>query len=482
MNKLFRFAVLETDSLTIQFKQFKIENKNRPDYDSKLRKLFFFIRREGLFKTIRKVQSKKIDRYNNNIYATFLLINKAGKNYLNLSLQYHNNIDDFIIDNSFYETELKLDSINYDYDLQDFNQYTAQCYNKFIKNNAASIQLDIRKEKHTNEYKNGVYVYGLGDYSRVYIAPHITNIPKLCCIDYNSLLSRYYKNTYKFVAHGLTAEESYPMIRQTQKPLAIIATYHSDHARIAKELFDINPETYIFIEKPPCVTFDDLNTLIELYKNKAHLEIGFNRRFIPQNINIKSLLVGKKAIVTISVKEVRINKNHWYLWKNQGTRITGNLVHWIDLAIFWVDSLPVEINLMTDRTENDTLAMSVLFENGSIVNITVSDDGNSLRGVQENLEIRFDNETINITDYLSVIHIKNNGAKSLYRSFFRDKGHDAMYNALVNNYNNNVNGQYTVEDLIKSTYLTNKASEMFLSGCRNHKINNEIINILEKLS
>lgn len=313
-------------------------------------------------------------------------------------------------------------------------------------------------------------MYGLGDYARVYIAPNIKTENKSFCLDYNYYLAKHYKENYKYQQFGLVPEESYSALEKTKTPLAIIATYHSDHTRIAKDIFDRNPSTFIFIEKPPCVTLDDIKTLSSLYDQGANIEIGYNRRFIPLNQKIRHAFYNQQKVITISVKEILITENHWYFWPNQGTRITGNLTHWLDLAVFWIKGEPVEINLMASPSKDETMAVSVLFSDGSLVNITVSDKGNSLRGVQENIEVRTKDETVSIQDYTRYSWTSNNGRKNTSKKSIRNKGHDAMYKHLVKAYHDKADVKYTKEDLLKSATLTYYVSEMYKGGIRNKKL------------
>jgi predicted dehydrogenase len=256
--------------------------------------------------------------------------------------------------------------------------------------------------------------------------------------------------------------------------VAIIASYHSDHASLANKVFNHNPSTFIFIEKPPAVTLEDLSKLIELYNKGAKIEIGFNRRFINHSKYVKQQVQNRVVIITCSIKEVNINPNHWYLWKNQGTRITGNCVHWFDLANFWIGSMPVEVNLISNPKDSESCAISVLYSNGSILNITASDKGNSLRGVQETIEIRYENETIFIDDFLSLTHIKSNGFKARKLNFFRDKGHHSMYKNFMKIINNEKSSEYSVIDLINTTVVTFYASLMLEKNIRTQHIENEV--------
>jgi len=168
-------------------------------------------------------------------------------------------------------------------------------------------------------------------------------------------------------------------------------------------------------------------------------------------------------IITISVKEVLIEKNHWYYWGNQGSRITGNLIHWVDLANYWIDSEVSSITMNSSRLSSEDLNISIAYQNGSIANITVSDKGNSLRGVQELIEIRFNNETILIQDYLKYIHIKSSGRKETRSFIRRDKGHARMYKEFRNNLKTGA-FVYSLKDLERTSVNTIRASRMLLEG------------------
>src|SRR5690606_19551429 len=150
-----------------------------------------------------------------------------------------------------------------------------------------SLPIAIKQKNEFSNYDQGVFIYGLGDYSRVYIAPKIKKTKKIFGVDYSYQLAALYKKKYHFENYGLVPQVSYHALKKTKNPLAIIASYHSDHTRIAKEIYNNNPNTFLFIEKPPCVTLEDLKTLLNLYHKKAKIEIGYNRRYIPINSWIK---------------------------------------------------------------------------------------------------------------------------------------------------------------------------------------------------
>lgn len=465
MAQIVKFNDLEFDVL-VSIEQEIIDVVDRPEVTNKYRKLLFFALREGIFRTFHKIKSKTNQQLNVEKRYTVITVKHSGSLYTNFSTQTSANKEEFVISNNFFAASIapKITDI-----------LSNQSFNQFVRDEQDQIGLTLPQKANPSvtkdvKSKKGVFLYGLGDYSRVYIAQNIKSLSKVFCIDYSHQLAKYYCDTFGYKNFGIIPEDSYPLLPTIEKPLAIIATYHSDHTRIAKEIFDINPRTLIFIEKPPCVTLQDIKTLIALYNDNASIEIGYNRRFIPINHEIRSAIFKQQKVINISVKEILINESHWYFWKNQGTRITGNLTHWIDLAVYWINGSPIEINLLSSPSKDETIAVSILFSEGSLVNITVSDKGNSLRGVQEQIEIRTECETFFIEDYLKYTRVKSDGSKTVKRKLKRIKGHDAMYKHLTKVYNNEEPISYTKEDLIKSAVITYHVSRMYRENVRNFKM------------
>lgn len=477
-----RLDALDYDEL-ISVEQIECEEiKDRPEAEHKLRKVWFFLFAEGFKRTFAKIKSKRNRLLDLHKYKTIIKVKYHNKTYLNFSLQASRELENFVIRNAFFEMDESFDH-SIENDNLNFNQFINKDYSDLarIKPIAISEKRGIPLKVISPIYEEGVFLYGLGDYSRVYIAPNLKDLKHIYCIDYVSTYADYYKTIYNYDFRGLVPQESYDQLRLVKKPLAIIATYHSDHTRIVGEIFKINPNTVFFIEKPPCVTLDDISKLVQLYQNGAKIEIGYNRRYIPINQEIKKRLRGQRAVINISIKEILINDNHWYFWENQGTRITGNLTHWIDICNFWLeDEIPVELNMLKSASKDETFAVSILYSNGSLANITVSDKGNSLRGVQEKIEIRTEFETYHIDDYQRMYFITKNGKKQSRNSIKRIKGHDEMYKYVVDLYHDKASFNYSVQDLIKTALTTYHLSEMFVKDMRTFTIKEKITSMLNE--
>ena len=114
----------------------------------------------------------------------------------------------------------------------------------------------------------------------------------------------------------------------------VIATRHNAHA--AQVLAALQAGKHIFCEKPLCLTQEELDRIETEAKSRPeqHLMIGFNRRFSPHVVQIKSLLktvdAPKTFIMTVNAGD--IPADHWTQDSEVGGgRIIGEACHFIDL-------------------------------------------------------------------------------------------------------------------------------------------------------
>jgi len=173
--------------------------------------------------------------------------------------------------------------------------------------------------------------------------------------------------------------------------------------------------------------------------------------------------------ISIIVKELKLPVTHWYFWPNQGTRISGNLCHWIDLVMHFSSSIPSKIVMLNS---GDTLALSILFKDGTLSNITASDLGDDLRGVEEYIEIRGGDKTISIYDFKKLV-IRSGKFKKVIRRLRRNKGHDAMYSSLKQAWLEDKEPQYPDEHIYWVSYIIETASKMLLNDESVHIIHSK---------
>jgi predicted dehydrogenase len=258
-----------------------------------------------------------------------------------------------------------------------------------------------------------------------------------------------------------------------KNPVVVIATYHSTHLPLAELALSFNSEAKVMIEKPPVTTWEQLARLLELRRAGYFIEIGYNRRHTEYVRQARTLLDTKQGPTTVTciVRERTIPMTHWYYWPTQGTRIIGNLTHWIDIGIHLIGSRPVSFNTMSSslRFPADDVSISVHFEDGSQLNLISTDRGNPLRGIQEYIDIRKDDLTIKIDDFLHLT-VQEGGRERSSSRLIRDKGHKRMYQDFLDKCLNGAPASYPEIDLERTCGLYLSLKEALLRGERSGEI------------
>ncbi|MCW8965556.1 MAG: bi-domain-containing oxidoreductase, partial [Candidatus Pacearchaeota archaeon] len=119
----------------------------------------------------------------------------------------------------------------------------------------------------------------------------------------------------------------------------VIVTRHDAHA--SQVLSAVEAGKHVFVEKPLALKLDEIDAIDEAFQkvnegrsDPLRLMVGFNRRFAPHVMKMKSLLESKrepKAIV-ITVNAGAIPREHWTQDPEVGGgRIVGEGCHFIDL-------------------------------------------------------------------------------------------------------------------------------------------------------
>lgn len=300
-----------------------------------------------------------------------------------------------------------------------------------------------------------VYLLGFGGYIREQVLPHFDREIALA-LDYRAELIREAGAEVRLTNsfdHLLTELEG------ADRPLVIVSTYHSDHTPMALRVLEANPGAHLFIEKPPVVEWSEVEPLLEARRAGAWIDIGFNRRYAPLLRRARSTIeaLPRPLLFTALIKELKIPPTHWYHWPNQGTRITGNLCHWIDLAYHLIGGRPVELKLLNS---GDDLNLAILFEDGSLANLIATDLGDDLPGVTERIEVRGGDTTVLIDDFRR-LEISAPDRRRVVRSRRREKGHHPMYEELRERWRVNRPPLYPLDDLYWVPYLTTEAVRHF---------------------
>jgi len=312
-----------------------------------------------------------------------------------------------------------------------------------------------------------VAVLGGGDYTRSEIIPALRrgHFQLYAVANREPQIAAIVGSDYGF---ALATTDSERAIAELPAPgLVVVATAHDSHTQLACAA--VKAGHRVFLEKPPTVTPDDVQQLAAAMRaNPGAIEIGFNRRYHPLVRRARARLARESGPTSIScvVKELTFQPDHWYFWPNQGTRITGNLCHWIDLAVYLIDGspLPVSITLSprlpgTEPGSDEERVLTVTFEDGSLLTVLGTTRGDDIRGVQEQMDIRRGHTTIAIDD-LWKYRVRSDGIERYGRALFRDKAHTAMYREGLGRIRAGQPAAYPVRDMVVVSAIQIAASDL----------------------
>jgi len=297
-------------------------------------------------------------------------------------------------------------------------------------------------------------VLGAGDYVRIEVGPALrrAGLRRSVICDREPQVAALAAAALGFERAGTDALEAISAL--PEPGVVVVATNHDSHAELAAVALEAGHR--VLLEKPTVVTGSDQHRLLasaRAYPGK--LEVGFNRRYNPLVRRAVATLAGIDAprTITATIREVSIESHHWYLWPNQGTRVAGNLCHWIDLAVALVGprGVPIAVSLSGRVDEgaggaDAERAFTVEFDDGSAATLIATSRGDGIRGVQERIDIRSGDLSLHLDD-LWRLEVLKGGTMRRHRTLWRDKGHQRMYREALGRFARGEDAAYPLRDL-----------------------------------
>lgn len=163
------------------------------------------------------------------------------------------------------------------------------------------------------------------------------------------------------------------LLRDSEVNAIMVATRHDSHAPYA--LAVIEAGKHVYVEKPLAMTEEQLvpiaTALGRRGKDGPTLWIGHNRRFslLSQRALAHFEGVGVRQ-VTCTVRSASVPADSWYQDEVEGGGILfGDVCHFIDLAIYFAQSLPVEVSAFSTPDpghREESWAITLRFVNGGL--------------------------------------------------------------------------------------------------------------------
>ena len=152
-----------------------------------------------------------------------------------------------------------------------------------------------------------------------------------------------------------------------------IATRHDSHARYALEA--LRAGQHVYVEKPLALSSAELEPILELLAHRGPegptLWLGHNRRFSALSRRaLEHLRDVPVRQVTCTVRSAGVPADSWYQDPTEGGGVLfGDVCHFIDLAIWFQQSQPVEIHAFATPDpghREESWAIQIRFANGGL--------------------------------------------------------------------------------------------------------------------
>jgi predicted dehydrogenase len=222
-----------------------------------------------------------------------------------------------------------------------------------------------------------------------------------------------------------------------------IASNHASHAAYVMKALDYGK--IVYVEKPVVVNYEQFNILFGRIKKQPDLRnqiyVGYNRPFSPAVLKLKSKTKGQMLPITLNCFVIGhfLDIDHWYNDPNEGTRICGNLGHWLDLSINLLgnrgkiaESYSITMNYSDLESVSENINVSIITDLKDLISITFTARSEPFEGVNESIQFQSGEIIAKIDDFRRM-QIWNKDNKKSYFYYPKDVGHSTAINQPFNN-------------------------------------------------
>lgn len=247
------------------------------------------------------------------------------------------------------------------------------------------------------------------------------------CFD---VVEQHAKSFSSFYGLGQSGQSAQDVIECEEVKYVYIASNHASHTDYALQVLAAGKIPYI--EKPVSVDFKQFSRLVKGVR-RANLPVfaGYNRPFSQAVKLLKKQCNSACEPITLNcfISGHKLPFDHWYRRPEEGTRICGNVGHWLDLAIHilsWGD-LPdcwrITLAFSNDNARDDDMSITLSSERGDLVTIVLTARNEPFEGINETINFQQADVTAKIDDFRTMSIWKGEMLKR-YRFWPKDAGHN----------------------------------------------------------
>jgi len=283
------------------------------------------------------------------------------------------------------------------------------------------------------------------------------------CYDINKKAQNAFQKAYNVKFAPSNIDE---LFNDKRVETVYIASNHASHTPYAIMSLGQNIDTYI--EKPIAVNRVQLDALVAaIGRTKAQVFVGYNRPFSQAIQDLRTLInINQKSGVTLQCFIVghAIPKDNWYRNPEEGSRVCGNLGHWIDLFIHIIgwrsypEMLSIRITTADALCPDDNLCVAIASDKQDLFSLVFSTRSEPFEGVNETINFQHEDTICKIDDFRFMkVWCAD---KIIERRYWpKDVGHK---NAILQPFRKE--NHRSITEVILSTKLMLHISEMLTAG------------------
>lgn len=212
--------------------------------------------------------------------------------------------------------------------------------------------------------------------------------------------------------------------------LVYIASNHASHAPYAIKAVLHGLDVYI--EKPIAV---DMTQLVDLLSAKRAsgraMYAGYNRPFAAAFRDLRAAMPVHSELgfsIHCFIAGHRLGPDHWYRLPSEGTRVCGNLGHWLDLMVHVLawrglpDQVRIVVSSADPKEPDDNFVVTITTDRGDLFSVMLSSRNEPFEGIYESIHVQHGETTCHIDDFRRMI--VRQGPRLIRRHYWpKDVGH-----------------------------------------------------------
>ncbi|HEX3143238.1 MAG TPA: bi-domain-containing oxidoreductase [Pyrinomonadaceae bacterium] len=346
------------------------------------------------------------------------------------------------------------------------------------------LEYDLKRQQEpivsvaaTNSHKKsdrlGVGFVGAGNYSSVFLLPHLKSNPAVQLTGLTSATGLNARQKAEKFGFSYCATEIQPLLEDAMIDAIFIGTRHSTHAEFTTQA--LNAGKHVFVEKPLVVNEEQLDAVIDSYqkanaKKTTGLMVGLNRRFAPMIIKLKDALDSVSALQMIyRVNSGSIPTSTWLHEADEGGgMLVGEMCHFIDLMQFVCGQRPSTVYAQSLRANSqkvsdyDNLSIVISFDGGSVGTLCYNTVGNSAFP-KEHLQV-FGGGIAAVMDDFRSLEIVKGGRPTRVKAANQDKGQSREVSETIEAFRTRGEAPIPFAELVAGMRVIFGARQSLISG------------------